>query len=145
MAVTGCCAAILLAVACGQNTDALTGANERQAQDDQAALKGGESLYTANCQSCHGGREGKGGADIAPPHNETGHTWHHPDAQLKEWILNGKTGQGRMPPFKDKLSEEEVNAILAYIKTWWTEEQRQSHADVSRRHQEALDRQKRGQ
>ena len=47
-----------------------------------------------------------------------------------------------MPPFKDKLTEHEVDAILSYIKTWWEEGQRESQADISRRYQEALDAQR---
>jgi hypothetical protein len=49
-----------------------------------------------------------------------------------------------MPPFKDKLTELEVDAILIYIKTWWTEDQRERQADISQRYQEALDRRKQG-
>lgn len=105
-------------------------------------VKGAE-LYTANCQACHGDQRGQGGAG-APPHNEYGHTWHHPDAQLKEWVINGKLGFGgpAMPALGDKLSEPEVDVVLAYIKAWWNEEQRESQADISRRYQEALDKQK---
>ena len=65
-----------------------------------------------------------------PPHDETGHTWHHPDAQLVEWVLNGKF-PGQMPAFGDRLSREQVEAILAYIKTWWTEEQRATQASTA--------------
>ena len=75
-----------------------------------------------------------------PPHNASGHTWHHPDAQLKEAIFNGKTGFGLMPPFKDKLTEQEVDAVLSYTKTWWEEWQREGQSGISRRYQEALDR-----
>jgi S-disulfanyl-L-cysteine oxidoreductase SoxD len=105
----------------------------------------GAELYAARCQVCHGDREGRRTSQGAPPHNEAGHTWHHADAQLKDWIINGKLGFGPMPAFEGKLAESEVDAILAYIKTWWTPEQRETQADVSRRYQEALDRQQRGQ
>ena len=113
---------------------------EKQVGFSEVLTKGAE-LYTANCQSCHGDREGKWATAGVPPHNERGHTWHHPDAQLKEWVLNGKI-PGLMPGFKDKLTEGDVDSVLTYIKTWWTEEQRQSQADISRRYQEALDKQK---
>lgn len=112
--------------------------------DKQPSLERGESLYQANCLVCHGDRRGEGGNGLGPPHNEQGHTWHHPDAQLKEWVLGGRLFLG-MPAFKDKLTDQEVEAILAYIKPWWTEEQRQSQADVSQRYQDALDKQKKGQ
>ena len=104
----------------------------------------GAQLYATNCQSCHGDREGEGGSGLASAHNDTGHTWHHPDAQLKDWILNGKF-PGAMPPFKDALTEEEVDAVLAYIKTWWAPDQLEGQADISRRYQEALDKQRQSQ
>ena len=44
-----------------------------------------------------------------------------------------------------QLADEEVEAVLAYIKTWWTIEQQAEQADVSKRYQDALDRQKKGQ
>ena len=104
----------------------------------------GVQLYAANCQVCHGDREGQGATGGAPPHNDTGHTWHHPDAQLKDWILNGKLPGatptfGAMPAFKDALTEEQVDTILSYVRSWWTTEQRESQADISQRYQEALE------
>ena len=57
--------------------------------------------------------------------------------------MNGKLGISQMPAFQDKLGVSEVEAILAYLKTWWTEEQTQSQADLSQRYQEALNDQKR--
>ncbi len=104
----------------------------------------GAELYVANCQVCHGDSNGIGGNGGAPPHNEAGHTWHHPDAQLREWVLNGKLGFGSagMPALGDKLTEPDVDMVLVYIKAWWNEEQRESQADISRRYQEALDKQK---
>jgi hypothetical protein len=83
--------------------------------------------------------------DIPPRHNANGHTWHHSDRQLTDIVLNGPGEMGemmrrmmgaspdtpRMPAFKGALTEADVAAILAYIKTWWTEEQRQWQARVS--------------
>ncbi len=104
----------------------------------------GSDLYAANCQVCHGDSNGAGGRGGAPIHNDRGHTWHHPDAQLRGWVLNGKLGSGSagMPALGDKLTEPEVDAILTFIKSWWTTEQRDSQADISERYQDALDKQK---
>ena len=101
----------------------------------------GSDLYAANCQVCHGDSNGAGGRVGAPIHNERGHTWHHPDAQLRGWVLNGKLGFGSpgMPALGDKLTEPEVDAILTFIKSWWTTDQRDSQADISERYQDALD------
>ena len=103
----------------------------------------GSDLYAANCQVCHGDSNGAGGRGGAPIHNDRGHTWHHPDAQLRGWVLNGKLGFGSpgMPALGDKLTEPEVDAILTFIKSWWTAEQRDSQADISERYQDALDKQ----
>lgn len=76
-------------------------------------------MYGANCQVCHEDQQGQGGTG-APSHNKQGHTWHHPDAQLTDWIMNGKIGFGQMPVFKNKLTDPELDAIMTFIKTWWT-------------------------
>ena len=104
----------------------------------------GSDLYSANCQVCHGDSNGAGGRGGAPIHNDRGHTWHHPDARLRGWVLNGKLGFGSagMPALGDKLTEPEVDAILTFIKSWWTTEQRDSQADISERYQDALEKQK---
>jgi len=109
-------------------------------------LARGAKVYAVSCQPCHGGRHGKGSIGRAHPHNEMGHTWHHPDAQLKDWIINGKPGPGFsvMPGF-NYLREHDVEAILALIKTWWTDEQRESQADISRRYDQAINKNKKAQ
>jgi mono/diheme cytochrome c family protein len=98
-------------------------------------LARGAALYSTNCQSCHGGASGGSLKDIPPPHNANGHTWHHPDQQLMDMVMNGITfslEDQKMPAFKGKLTEEDVKAILAYIKTWWTQEQREHQKEVTR-------------
>lgn len=110
-----------------------------QAVETPAAERG-TRLYAENCSACHGERDGTGGIPEAPRHNDAGHTWHHPDAQLRDWVLNGKVGFGQMPPQKDKLTAEQVDLVLAYIKTWWTPDHRAFQEDVSKRYQESLER-----
>jgi mono/diheme cytochrome c family protein len=116
-------------------------------QSHLPAPERGARLYEANCLQCHRGAAGGAMMDIPPRHNANGHTWHHPDCQLVETVLNGSGAMGgmmrqmmgapedtpRMPAFQGQLTEEEVLAILAYIKTWWTEEQRAWQAQVSTR------------
>lgn len=98
----------------------------------------GESVYQAQCVACHG-VEGIGqfpdaplerdstGRYGAPPHNEMGHTWHHDDDLLIQIIREGGMGDPvnfyPMPALASALSEAEIEAVLAYIKTLWTEEQ----------------------
>jgi mono/diheme cytochrome c family protein len=102
----------------------------------------GRVLYAQYCIQCHGGATGGKMMDLPPPHNANGHTWHHPDCQLTNTVLSGSGEMGdmmrrmmgaaaetpRMPAFKGQLTEEDVGAVLAYIKTWWTAGQRASQA-----------------
>lgn len=105
----------------------------------------GAQLYNQYCIGCHGGATGGSMMDIPPPHNANGHTWHHPDCQLVAIVLNGTgemgammrrmmgapAGTPQMPAFKDTLSRADVEAILAYIKTWWTAEQREAQRRIT--------------
>ena len=111
--------------------------------DLSKALARGAKVYATSCRPCHGDRQGRGSIGRAHPHNEMGHTWHHPDAQLKEWILHGKPGPGFsiMPGFK-YLRGHDVEAVLALIKTWWTDEQREIQEDFSWRYDRAINKKK---
>lgn len=101
---------------------------------DAAAVRAGAALYAGNCAVCHGDRlQGEPDwrqADAegflpAPPHDDTGHTWHHPDAQLfaitkfgTEAIVGG-TYRSRMTGFGDTLSDDDIRAVLGFIKSTW--------------------------
>ena len=135
-------AAVIPVVACGSDSTESDPVSQAMTEGPVVQAIEGAAVYTANCIGCHGDRDGTGGISAAPRHDETGHTWHHPDAQLFDWVLNGKAGFSQMPAFIDTLSEEQVESVLAYIKTWWAEDQRTSQADISARYQIALDAQK---
>lgn len=96
----------------------------------------GKAIYGTHCAACHGANlEGQpawrqrlpNGRLPAPPHDQTGHTWHHPDAVLMEIVKNGlvpgKTApegyESDMPAYGKVLSDEEIIAVLAYIKSTW--------------------------
>ncbi|MCH7569910.1 MAG: cytochrome c [Deltaproteobacteria bacterium] len=121
----------------------LTPSVEEQSGSTEVLARGAK-VYATSCQPCHGDRYGKGSIGRAHPHNEKGHTWHHPDAQLKEWILHGKPGPGYsvMPGFT-YLGKDDLEAVLAVIKTWWTAEQQEMQADISRRYDQAINKKKR--
>ncbi len=93
----------------------------------------GQTVYAGNCASCHGARlEGQPGwrtrnADgtlKAPPHDETGHTWHHPDNDMFRYTKQGgqalapKGFKSAMPGFGDTLSDRQIWAVLSYIHTF---------------------------
>lgn len=103
---------------------------------DKNLVARGEAIYAKNCAACHGA-DLKGqpnwrdrlpnGRLPAPPHDETGHTWHHPDAVLIDithnGLMPGRTApegyQSDMPAFGKILSDDDVVAVLAYIKSTW--------------------------
>jgi len=109
-------------------------AAEDPVNDGDVALERGEVLYDMHCAQCHGGATGGDITDIPPRHNAEGHTWHHADCELERIVLEGmpqREGFPEMPAFGDQLSEEEVEAILAHIKTWWEPDQREFQAEVT--------------
>ncbi len=88
------------------------------ANEEMLAL--GQQVYESTCAACHG-QQGEGHIlPQAPALNETEHAWHHPDGQIQELIRNG--GQ-TMPALGDKLTDEEIVAVIRYIQTWWEPEQ----------------------
>lgn len=111
------------------------------ASSDAAAVARGAALYADNCAACHGTNlEGQAnweepeadGTLRAPPHDVSGHTWHHPDRLLFGYIKDGgkkalkemgvddvKSG---MPAFGDVLADRDIQDILAFIKSNWPEQ-----------------------
>ena len=111
---------------------------------DSNAVAEGKKIYLAECASCHGvNLEGEAnwksrdaeGYLPAPPHDQTGHTWHHDEALLfkltKHGIqaIAGADYKSRMPAFKDKLSDEQILRVLAYIKSTWPAGVTREHAN----------------
>lgn len=103
---------------------------------DQRTVQQGAALYAQHCAACHGAKlEGQpnwrqrlpSGRMPAPPHDESGHTWHHPDEVLfgitKEGLVPGKYAppgyESDMPAFAGKLTDEEIRAVLAFIRSHW--------------------------
>ena len=115
---------------------------------DAAVVDLGRVVYAENCASCHGvALEGQAnwrqrdadGYLPAPPHDETGHTWHHPDSYLflmtKYGIedMIGKTYPNNMPAYKGKLTDEEILAALSYIKSTWSSRIQRQHDQINAR------------
>ncbi|MFP4327583.1 MAG: c-type cytochrome [Paracoccaceae bacterium] len=103
----------------------------------------GAVLYADHCAACHGAelegqpdwrRPGPDGLLPAPPHDASGHTWHHGDRLLFDYTrlggqaaleARGVTGfDSGMPAFGGVLSDAEIRDILAFIKSTWPEELR---------------------
>ena len=120
--------------------------------DDAGLVARGEIVYADTCAACHGARlEGQGdwrkrnpdGTLPAPPHDATGHTWHHDDRMLFDYTKKGgaavvPTGfKSAMPGFgKDfggGLADGDVWAVLAYIKSTWPPEIRSRQEGINAR------------
>ena len=125
---------VLLLAACGERPG------------DPARLALGAKLYAEHCASCHGAMlEGQpnwrkrlpNGRLPAPPHDDSGHTWHHPDEVLFGITKNGLAPphappgyESDMPAFGEKLSDEEIRAVLGYIESHWSAEVRKLRAQM---------------
>ena len=119
-------------------------------------IKRGRQVYTANCATCHGDRaqghadfgktaDGPFGLHPPPPHDATGHTWHHSDGTLYEIIRDGGQSaygipgfQSNMPAFGGRTSDEEIRSVLTYFKSLWGEKERSFQAEVTRNDQPSL-------
>ena len=96
----------------------------------------GAKVYAQFCAACHGARlEGQpdwrqrlpSGRMPAPPHDDSGHTWHHTDDVLFGITKLGvvapyapKGYESDMPGFGGRLSDDEIWAVLAFIKASWS-------------------------
>ena len=118
--------------------------------DDPAVVAQGGELYAENCASCHGAdlsgepgwpdwRQRKpDGRLAAPPHDESGHTWHHPDELLFQITKLGTAGvmgdpnhASDMPAFGEVLSDDEIASVLSYIKSTWKGRAREANARIN--------------
>ena len=129
-------AAALIAIA-GAATFLLTSGSAapgRADPTDPELVALGREVYADHCAACHGaGLEGQPdwktplptGGFPAPPHDATGHTWHHPDRVLFGVVKEGGGAfappgfHSNMPAFGGALDDREIWAVLAYIKSTW--------------------------
>ena len=117
---------------------------------DQGRITLGKTVYAANCAACHGANlQGQAnwrerlanGRLPAPPHDKTFHTWHHPDRLLIDMVKNGlvpgRTAppgyESDMPAYAGILSDEEIVAVIAYIKSSWPPNVLQAQKEVTLR------------
>jgi mono/diheme cytochrome c family protein len=141
-------AAVVAAIAAGWMFWPSASTGRAEANDArQVAL--GAIVYRDHCASCHGANlEGQpnwmsrkpDGRFPAPPHDETGHTWHHPDETLFDLTKLGLKPplapagyQSDMPAFGPVLTDEQIWAVLAFIKSRWPEKIRARHSSLNER------------
>lgn len=105
--------------------------------DSPALVALGRTVYASHCAACHGAhlegqahwrKPGTDGRLPAPPHDESGHTWHHADAELIRVVQRGLVAgvdrppgyQGNMPAFGQVLTQADIVAVLSFIKSTWS-------------------------
>jgi mono/diheme cytochrome c family protein len=139
--------AALAAAALPGCTQDAPGAVRLRADDAQVVARG-QAIYAAHCAACHGARlEGQPnwrqrdaqGLLPAPPHDATGHTWHHADEVLFRITKHGvakaaglKDHRSAMPAYEGVLADEEIVAVLSFIKASWPARQREAQEEVDR-------------
>ncbi|MCO5120812.1 MAG: cytochrome c [Burkholderiaceae bacterium] len=120
---------------------------------DPRILEIGERVYVQQCAACHGAsgegqpdwrERGPDGLLPAPPHDASGHTWHHPDEQLFDItkygiprVIGQPDYRTAMPVYEGVLSDEEIIAALSWIKAQWPPEIRRQHDGINARHRES--------
>lgn len=110
--------------------------------DDAEVVARGSEIYAAECAACHGANlegqrnwriRGADGLLPAPPHDASGHTWHHDDQTLFTLTKYGLAGlmdnppPSGMPAYETRLSDEEIIAVLSFIKSTWPDDVRAHH------------------
>ena len=113
---------------------------------DPSVTNLGKNVYMENCASCHGAAlEGQAnwkqrdpdGYMPAPPHDVSGHTWHHPSSYLflmtKYGIekMIGEEYPNNMPAYENELTDNEIIAVLSYIKSTWPKPIQRQHDEIS--------------
>ncbi len=114
----------------------------------------GKQIYFQDCASCHGADlEGQGDWKIrspegllpAPPHDESGHTWHHPDQMLFDMTkygvqkFAGADYKSDMPAYADTLTDTEIIAVLSYIKSQWPHNIQKRHDGLNKQYERLKD------
>jgi len=136
-------AALLLIAACSDDADqASTTASSANPSSSSTAVDGrwytkeqvasGKHLFQLHCSTCHGSRAqsvpdwkktDSSGFYPPPPLNGTAHTWHHSLNLLRKTVREGGVRLGgQMPGFANKLKAHEIDAILAWVQSLWTEQ-----------------------
>lgn len=119
------------------------------APSDPKVVALGEGIYEAQCAACHGvSLEGQpnwrlpdsDGRLPAPPHDKTGHTWHHDSDtlfRLTKYGVGALIGdpdyESNMPAYEGVLTDDEIAAVLSYIKSTWPQDIRDRHDAMENR------------
>ena len=146
------CFIVFLIISCGFVLYYVVSPNKRAnavvslAPNNPVIVASGHNVYLEHCASCHGfalegqlnwrKRDNRGYLP-APPHNVHGHTWHHSDEYLflitKYGIEQtiGRKYKNNMPAYHNVLSDEQIIAVLSYIKSTWPTSIQKQHNQIN--------------
>ena len=109
----------------------------------------GRAVYEEKCAACHGRNlEGQptwpsrlpNGRMTAPPHDASGHTWHHPAQVLFDIVRDGMRSvapagyESDMLAYRGVLTDADIWAVLAYIRSRWPEDIQRKHEQFEAAH-----------
>jgi mono/diheme cytochrome c family protein len=142
IAVTGALAAVVL-------YDRAGGISSPPDLREPRRIAAGKIVYEAHCASCHGlNLEGQpdwmsrlqSGRFPAPPHDDSGHTWHHPNEVLFALTKHGMKPpyapegySSDMPAFARILSDDDIWNVLAFIQSRWSDRVRTRHDQLTQK------------
>ena len=136
------------AQACGGSDGggAASGSGAAATSAPAAPAHPGQANYVTHCAACHGVsgegqpnwfQPGPDGLLPAPPHDNSGHTWHHGDGHLfrvtkrggQAFMMPGQTSN--MPGFDTAMTDREIIEVLEYIKGFWGADEREFQRSAS--------------
>lgn len=89
--------------------------------DKSPPLAEGEKIYAANCASCHRSN-GQGLPNVFPSLVKNEFVTGDPQPVIN-LILEGRRGSmGRMPGWKTRLQDEQIAAVVSFIRQHWGNE-----------------------
>lgn len=122
--------------ACSDKENTVEGVSAKKVEGrwyTDTQLTQGHKVFKENCAVCHGDK-GQGlvadwkkpdtaGKFPPPPLNGSAHTWHHSKELLMRTVNEGGIALGgTMPAFKDSLTDQEKEAVLAHVMSLWSKE-----------------------
>lgn len=121
------CFALALAIAgCAKSVHGTTAAASAAAEQNPASASDGAVVYLANCSSCHQ-TNGQGVPGAFPPLAGNPVVTGNPTAVIAivknglegRVVVNGEAYSGIMPHWNGLISDEQIAAVITYIRSSW--------------------------
>ncbi len=107
-----------IALFCAVSAIPVKAAPVKTSAPSAATIEAGHQVFLKNCFPCHSTNEGQQKVGPSLYHVNSGPKPRHTATEIRGFLQNGKKGTiGQMPPFKDILTKEDTDNLLAYIHT----------------------------